>query len=208
METGILNPKQTTILIANEVICHLPRFPFPPLPARRCRRSTTLCLMPSIFTRARTTSTKNLPKTPYDAEQAFGGGVGGAPDEFGRVHSRPPPTPSKGDRKAKDDKRTRAQSTTDKGRRSAATTSAYSAAGGDASFDGMVLEDGYLPTQIVTSPEDKQQAYGYLSFESHVILGVEEVTKLVEVITEELGARGEHLFLCFPIYSTPLFNGE
>ena len=149
--------------------------------------------MPSIFARARTTSTKNTTKAGLDVGDA------GA-DEFGRVQSRhaPPPTPNK-DRKAKDDKRVRAQSTTD--RRRAASAAAYSTAGGETSFDGdgaMQLEDGYLPTQLVGPPEDGHQTYGYLSHESHVILGLEDVTRLVEVVADELGARGV-LFALHPL---------
>lgn len=151
--------------------------------------------MPSIFARARTTSTKNALKPTFDGPDRQ------LADEFGRVPSRtaPPPTPSKGDRRANDDKRVRAQSTTDR-RRANTAASAYSTAGGDASFDGdpIQLEDGYLPTQVVAPPLHAQLPYGYLSHESHVILGVEDVSRLVEVVAEELGARGEYLSVLLP----------
>ncbi|TDL17053.1 hypothetical protein BD410DRAFT_901675 [Rickenella mellea] len=117
--------------------------------------------MPSIFTRARTTSAKKLPKPPQDL-----------PDEFGRVQSRGPPTAS---RPAKD-KRARTQS------------SGEYRNSGDVELVEQI-EDGYLPTSMEQA-EHPQQSYGYLSHGRHVVLGLEDVTKLVEVVAEELGARG------------------
>lgn len=156
--------------------------------------------MHSIFTRARTTSSKNLPKAPSSND-----GAGGT-DEFGRVRSRggggaahqhplPPPTPSKdrqyntmtGGRRDRDRDRDR-----DRGR-------------GDSSFDSALLDpnaaayglqDGFLPTGLAsTEPPDPErdagQPYGYLSHGVNVVLGVEDATKLVEVLADELGRRGE-----------------
>lgn len=165
--------------------------------------------MHSIFTRARTTSSKNLPKAP----SSDAGGAGGT-DEFGRVRSRggggaahqlPPPTPSK-DRQyntmtggRRDRERDR-----DRGR-------------GDTSFDSALLDpnaaayglqDGFLPTGLAsTEPPDPErdagQPYGYLSHGVNVVLGVEDATRLVEVLADELGRRGELsiFFLFFAVSS-------
>ena len=32
--------------------------------------------------------------------------------------------------------------------------------------------------------------YGYLSYERHVVLGLDEVDRLVRIVTDELGTRG------------------
>lgn len=155
--------------------------------------------MHSIFTRARTTSSKNLPKAPSND---------GGTDEFGRVRSRggggaahqhplPPPTPSKdrqyntmpGGRRERERERER-----DRER-----------SRGDTSFDSSLLDpnaaayglqDGFLPTGLAsTEPPDPDrdagQPYGYLSHGVNVVLGVEDATKLVEVLADELGRRGE-----------------
>lgn len=157
--------------------------------------------MHSIFTRARTTSSKNLPKAPSND------GAGGT-DEFGRVRSRggggaahqhplPPPTPSKdrqyntmtGGRRERERERER-----DRER-----------SRGDTSFDSSLLDpnaaayglqDGFLPTGLAsTEPPDPDRdagpPYGYLSHGVNVVLGVEDATKLVEVLADELGRRGE-----------------
>jgi hypothetical protein len=36
----------------------------------------------------------------------------------------------------------------------------------------------------------RDQEYGYLSYYHHVVLGLEEVHRLVHTVTEELGTRG------------------
>lgn len=161
--------------------------------------------MHSIFTRARTTSSKNLPKAPSND------GAGGT-DEFGRVRSRgggggnaaqhlqnqnqlqmPPPTPSK-DR----------QYNTMTGVRQRDRDRDRERSRGDTSFDSSLLDpnagygqqDGFLPTGLAsTEPPDPDrdagQPYGYLSHGVNVVLGVEDATKLVEVLADELGRRGE-----------------
>lgn len=124
--------------------------------------------MPSLFTRARTTSAKKLPKTPA--------ADGHGPDEFGRVTSRGSTTGGK-------ERRTRKQSTT--GDRN----------GGEDELPE-VMEDGYLPTSV-EPPELPQQTYGYLSHGRQVVLGIEDVTRLVEIVSGELGARGKHPILSY-----------
>lgn len=74
------------------------------------------------------------------------------------------------------------------------------------------LPDGYfLPTSLTAPPEiaddlhelrggDTKQEYGYLASERHVILGLDEVVRLVDVVAEELGQRG----LTTPLLFSPL----
>lgn len=56
--------------------------------------------------------------------------------------------------------------------------------------DAEEVEDGFLPTSLAPH-ETAGQIYGYLSHEAHVVLGVDDVTRLVEVVADELGARGQ-----------------
>ncbi|KAI5118498.1 hypothetical protein M0805_003998 [Coniferiporia weirii] len=142
--------------------------------------------MPSIFTRARTTSTKNLPKPPLASNAPAlpsDGAAGAFIDEFGRVSSRSgggaPPTPSK-------DHDRRAQTTADK--RRATNTSAASLAELEQEPE---FEDGFLPTSLAPlAPPEERQEYGCLSHEAHVILSVEDTQRLVEIVTGELSQRG------------------
>ncbi|KAG8824759.1 hypothetical protein FRB91_001876 [Serendipita sp. 411] len=70
-----------------------------------------------------------------------------------------------------------------------------------------MLPDGiFLSTNLTTTadvPEeiheflqggDTKQEYGYLASERHVVLGLDEVVRLVDVVAEELGQRGEVSF--------------
>ena len=43
---------------------------------------------------------------------------------------------------------------------------------------------------IITGLRDREQDYGYLSYERHVVLGLDEVDRLVRTVTGELGSRG------------------
>ena len=71
-----------------------------------------------------------------------------------------------------------------------------------------MLPDGlFLSTSLAGYPSDHQrqedllgiaesaqnQEYGYLSHESHIILGLDEVVRLVDVVAEQLGQRGQSL---------------
>lgn len=128
--------------------------------------------MPSLFSRARTTSTSKPSQT-----------LGGT-DEFGRV---PTPlrgkssftTPTKKDKKDKS-ARSRTISTPDP----------------DAQEYFPEIPDGtFLPLSLsplrFDSPEREiTQDYGYLSYKRHVVLGLEDITRLVEVTSQEIGARG------------------
>ena len=42
----------------------------------------------------------------------------------------------------------------------------------------------------ITGPREREQDYGYLSYHRHVVLGLDEVDRLVRTVTEELGTRG------------------
>jgi hypothetical protein len=135
--------------------------------------------MSSLFSRSRTKSTPHKNHT-FSAE---GNGVG--TDEFGRVPSRGIlGTPSKKDRK-KDHKGPKGSSTVEE------------------DFITEVFPDGaFLPVHLerpkVSNPNAtatpsapvKQHDYGYLSYERHVVLGLEQLEQLVEVVAEELETRG------------------
>ena len=43
---------------------------------------------------------------------------------------------------------------------------------------------------IITGSREREQDYGYLSHHRHVVLGLEEVDRLVRTVTEELATRG------------------
>ena len=140
--------------------------------------------MPSLFSRSRTAST---PKKPT---------LEGIYDEFGRVTSRgsakgsrvatPSLTPSKKERK-KDSK--------DKIR---ARTISSPAEPDPSEFtlpDGSFLPLNLEPPRYEPGEEPSQELrnfldYGYLSYQRHVVLGIEELARLVDVVGNELGTRG------------------
>lgn len=128
--------------------------------------------MPSIFSRARTTSTsgKKHPSGNQDAPY----------DEFGRVNSRtsakdatsgrctPPST------LAKQKPRNRTLSTPE--------TEPFA----------HIPDGSFLPLNLEPKDIDHEQQehdYGYLSYQRHVVLGLDEVARLVDVVASELGTR-------------------
>ncbi|KAH8105374.1 hypothetical protein BXZ70DRAFT_887431 [Cristinia sonorae] len=136
--------------------------------------------MPSLFSRSRTASTPK--KSTLDV--AF--------DEFGRVTSRgsakvssPPPSSSKKDKKTiKDKNRARTVSSP-----SEVDHAEYTLP--DGSFLPLNLE----PPRFDHGEETTQDRhnfldYGYLAFQRHVVLGLEEVARLLDVVGNELGTRG------------------
>jgi len=139
--------------------------------------------MPSLFTRSRTASTPN--KAAKDLANTS---TSLYTDEFGRVTSRGSvntPTPSKKDKKKEKDKdkRTRKESASD-------------------GVDVQSLPEGsFLPfawgEKESVEEKDKLKKYGYLSYHAEVTLGVEEVSRLVEVIAAELNDRGALISLIF-----------
>lgn len=141
--------------------------------------------MPSLFSRSRTTSTPgkkypvNIPVPPNF-------------DEFGRVNNRGSRTDSphmtlkkdvgKEKKKAQDKSRART----------------LSSPKSDHDLGGLVAQipDGsFLPLNL-DRPQDEsgeektlEHDYGYLSYERHVILGLDDVARLVDVTAVELGTR-------------------
>jgi Meiotically up-regulated protein Msb1/Mug8 domain len=47
-----------------------------------------------------------------------------------------------------------------------------------------------LLTSTITGHHEREQDYGYLSYQHHVVLGLDEVNRLVRTVTDELGTRG------------------
>lgn len=127
--------------------------------------------MPSIFSRARTTSTgKKHPSGNPDTSY----------DEFGRVNSRSSAKDVGGGRSTpstlvKQKQRTRTLSTPE--------------------TDPIVhIPDGsFLPFNLEPkTPDNEQQEhcdYGYLSYQRHVVLSLDQVARLVDVVASELGTR-------------------
>lgn len=144
--------------------------------------------MPSLFSRARTNSTPNKKSTlPSDDGPYAAGGL----DEFGRVSSRTSHrgatlgTPASKKDKKKEQKRNKALPP---GREDVV----YSP---DSPFpDGAFLPLNLERPSAVDSGGAtefiKGHDYGYLSYERHVVLGLDQVERLVEVISEELETRG------------------
>jgi len=137
--------------------------------------------MPSLFSRARTISThkKNL-----NSEDTYG--VSSPDYEFGRVSSRLSnrgatlgATPSKKDKK-RDQKRSKNLSQ----EAELLPESPFP----DGAFLPLNLERPRI--DATTTDYFKEHDYGYLSYERHVVLGIEQVERLVEVISEELETRG------------------
>ncbi|PPQ77822.1 hypothetical protein CVT25_015316 [Psilocybe cyanescens] len=140
--------------------------------------------MPSLFSRTRTTSTPQK-RNNLNSDENYGLG---SSDEFGRVSSRLSNrgvtlgTPLKKDKK-KDQKH---QKTFPSGREES-----------EQPLEPQFPDGAFLPLNLEKPRTDnnapeylKEHDYGYLSYERHVVLGIEQVERLVEVISEELETRG------------------
>ncbi len=137
--------------------------------------------MPSIFSRSRTALTpKKSAQEPYD--------------EFGRVTTKsssrtlragtPSPIPPSKKDKKKDKQRGRTISTP-------AEPDLSEFAVPDGSFLLLSLDPPrYEPGEEPSQEHRNLLDYGHLSFQRHVILGLEEVARLVDVVGDELGSRG------------------
>ncbi|KAF8063469.1 hypothetical protein FPV67DRAFT_1506721 [Lyophyllum atratum] len=145
--------------------------------------------MPSIFSRSRTNSTpkKQLSLTPPQESSPF--------DEFGRISSRlsnlgansPSPASKKDKKKAKEqEKRFRTQGSAREGPEYEQSPDVPPPIP-DGSFLPLSLE---RPRNESSLDQTKEHDYGYLSYERHVVLGLEQVARLVVVISDELGTRG------------------
>ena len=135
--------------------------------------------MPSLFSRARTNSSTNRKNLPPPGDKF----VLSPFDEFGRVSSRL-------SNRSKKEKKTKEISKRGK----------ILSPGQQDSEDPpeQVFPDGaFLPLNLErprnaeTTPEhSKEHDYSFLSYERHVVLGIEQVERLVEVVSEELETRG------------------
>lgn len=128
--------------------------------------------MPSLFSRARTTSTSRPSQTTDGT------------DEFGRA---PTPlrskssftTPTKKDKKDKS-ARSRTLSTPDP------DAQEYYSEIPDGSFLPLNLN----PPRFDAPEREITQDYGYLSYKRHIVLGLEEISRLVDVASHEICTRG------------------
>lgn len=153
--------------------------------------------MPSLFSRSRTNSN---PSKINNNGQVL------PSDEFDRVASRQStrggPTPTTlGPKVPKDKDRDRRAKDKDKEKRNRTLSNARERPDYDPEDFLTSIPDGsFLPLNLERpwdndSPDSsdarsKQQDYGYLSYERHVVLGLEQVARLVDVVADELGTRG------------------
>jgi len=144
--------------------------------------------MPSLFSRSRTNST---PNKNYNNGQGVGNGF----DEFGRVFSRQSGRGVTIATKGARDRDRRRDKERDKRLRTLGSPRDRS------DFDpedvlSQIPDGSFLPLNLdppwdsSTGDRPKQHDYGYLSYERHVILGLEQVARLVDVVADELGTRG------------------
>jgi hypothetical protein len=139
--------------------------------------------MPSLFSRVRTNSSPNKKNLP-PSEDNF---IINSLDEFGRASSRLSNrtfgTPKKDKKTKESDKRGKTL-----GPGIQVSEFPTEAVFPDGAFLPLNLE---RPRNHESNPEhSKEHDYSYLSYERHVVLGIEQVERLVEVISEELETRG------------------
>ncbi|KAG1858566.1 hypothetical protein F4604DRAFT_1931092 [Suillus subluteus] len=128
--------------------------------------------MPSIFSRARTTSTPGKKRSSGNQDAPY--------DEFGRVNSRS---------SAKDvtSGRSTPASTLVKQKPRSRTLSTPETDPFAHIPDGSFLPLNLEPKDI--DHEQQEHDYGYLSYQRHVVLGLDEIARLVDVVASELGTR-------------------
>ncbi|KAH9035224.1 hypothetical protein EDB85DRAFT_2215591 [Lactarius pseudohatsudake] len=143
--------------------------------------------MPSLFSRARTTSTNHKSLRPQIDSS----------DEFGRVTSRGSArgTATVPGKKDKNLEKTRIRTlSSPKARPPGTVVSEEEPLIPDGSFFPLNLEpppsDLASPSDSERGPREREQDYGYLSYHRHIVLGLEEVDRLVRIVTEELRTRG------------------
>ncbi|KAG6841180.1 hypothetical protein C0991_001106 [Blastosporella zonata] len=137
--------------------------------------------MPSIFSRSRKNSTPKKHSLPPPQESSV-------LDEFGRISSRisnlttnSPATASKKDKKRakEEERRVKAQG----------AAREYSQS---PDVPPPIPDGSFLPLNL-ERPRDEstlEHDYGYLAYQRHVVLGLEQVARLVIVLSDELGTRG------------------
>jgi hypothetical protein len=148
--------------------------------------------MAKLFTRS---SSKTLPSL---------GRADSDTDEFGR-------TPSRGFIPSSGAKRDKAHKQLDKATRQRTISNpnfsnAFAVDRPGTPRDILDVQDGFLATNLdpplpatdewgqpKPNSGEVQQDYGYMCWEKYVILGIDEVTRLVDVVAEELRLRGEYL---------------
>ena len=140
--------------------------------------------MPSLFSRARTTSSTNRKNLPPSGDNFIFGSL----DEFGRASSRLSNrtfgTPSKKDKKGKENSKRGKKLSPGQHDVEVPPESVFP----DGAFLPLNLE---RPRNDESTPEhSKEHDYSFLSYERHVVLGIEQVERLVEVVSEELETRG------------------
>ncbi|KAI0631726.1 hypothetical protein C8Q77DRAFT_1159474 [Trametes polyzona] len=139
--------------------------------------------MPSLFSRARTTSTPTK-KSALEVHPAH--------DEFGRISSRG---------SARHAVQQQFVTAKKAGKKDGGKGSSKARAAADDEQEEYGPPDGtFLPLSLERPRYDNGDGtvheqppshdYGYLSYGRHVILGLEEVARLVDVVGEELGTRG------------------
>ncbi|KAI0271985.1 hypothetical protein BGY98DRAFT_1108804 [Russula aff. rugulosa BPL654] len=148
--------------------------------------------MPSLFSRARTTS------SPLKAQRQSTDLL----DEFGRVPSRANGTAVPPTKKDKNVEKTRTRTlSAAKGRAPGPLLHEEDSLIPDGSFFPLNLNldlsggagdpaaTGH-PPESERGHREREQDYGYLSYQHNVVLGLEEVNRLVRTLTDELGTRG------------------
>ncbi|KAI9507647.1 hypothetical protein F5148DRAFT_1306912 [Russula earlei] len=143
--------------------------------------------MPSLFSRSRTTSSPL--KSPRPSAEPS--------DEFGRVSSRGSPrgNPTVSGKKEwhGEKPRTRTLSAV-KGRAPGLVLAEEEPVIPDGSFFPLNLDPPSGDPSSISDSErgsrHREQDYGYLSYQHHVVLGLDDVDRLVHTLTDELGTRG------------------
>ncbi|KAF8631654.1 hypothetical protein AX17_005056 [Amanita inopinata Kibby_2008] len=145
--------------------------------------------MPSLFSRSRTTSTSNKKSptflTPVETYSS-------PLDEFGRVLSRTSSRDANGSLSKKDKKKVKERSQTLGTPRASQDTTRGSPSPYPLLLDGAFHLLSLEPPRNRENGEarPKLQDYGFLSYERHVILGPEQLARLINVVSGELSNRG------------------
>lgn len=144
--------------------------------------------MPSLFSRSRTTSTP--------AKKASGNALVGsaqpAYDEFGRVNGR---GPHSGSPLKKDGAKLEKKKGDQDGKPRTRTLSSPRQEHDPGDLVAQIPDGSFLPLNLDRprdeSGEEKtlEHDYGYLAYERHVILSLDDVARLVDAVAVELGTR-------------------
>ncbi|KAK0201290.1 hypothetical protein DFS33DRAFT_1123669 [Desarmillaria ectypa] len=86
--------------------------------------------------------------------------------------------------------RSRSAPTPQKSLRLDTTTDEFGRVSSRSSQSPLLPPDGFLPFTLDRPRDATENDYGYLAHERHVVLGLEQVSHLVDVVSEELGTRG------------------